>query len=154
MERPTEGIGYGSIKRFCLITSACHLLLEEPEATKQSGKEFEQGEKEQMGFPFPCWSAASWAPSDLQGKASFESDARSFGFRLHWTFEDLKIIIFISFLFYFYFFLQVPSNAVGDSWEVIQSWPNRTSVKIEVEISTQISDRLCKFPPSQNSEVD
>lgn len=93
----------GYVKRFCLITSACHLPLEEPEATKQSGKEFEQGEKRQMGFPSPCWSAASQAPPDLQGKESFESDGRSFGFRLHWTFEDLKIIIFISILFLFCF---------------------------------------------------
>lgn len=152
MERPTEGIGYGYVKRFCLITSACHLPLEEPEATKQSGKEFEQGEKEQMGFPSPCWSAASQALPDLQGKEGFESDGRSFGFRLHWTFEDLKIIIFISILFLFCF--KSTLKCCGDSWEIIQSWPNRTSMKVEVEISTQISDRLCKFPPSQNSKFD
>lgn len=53
MERPTEGIRYSYVKH-CLVTAACHLPLEKPEATKHSGKEFEQGEKEPMGFPSPC----------------------------------------------------------------------------------------------------
>lgn len=151
MERPTEGIRYSYVKH-CLVTAACHLPLEKPEATKHSGKEFKQGEKEPMGFPSPCWSASSQVPPNLPGKESFESDERSFGFRLQWSFEDLKIIIFISILFLLCFksTLKCCGRFLGNHPKLA----NRTSVKVEVEISTQIPDRLCKFPSRQNSKVD
>lgn len=52
--------------------SACPLTLEEPEATKQSGEEFGQGEKEPARPPFPLLVCASPARPGLPGKESFE----------------------------------------------------------------------------------
>lgn len=61
---------------FAFLSSLClPPTLEEPEATNQAEKEFGHGEKEsKQNLPSHCWSAASQARPDLQGKGSCELD--------------------------------------------------------------------------------